>query len=106
MAKVLIKKVGEYQKLFKDDRTGIAWVEDGSTGSGHTCHPSIDATGSVRGMKSRGYWRPKDRTVRCGGFIYNIDSFIASDDYDWLAAEYCNCGGVHRKRENLVQGEQ
>lgn len=103
MARKVLRKVGEYQTLCRDDRTGIAWVEDGSLGASHSCHASIDATGSVRGMKSRGYWKLKDRTVKSHGCIFNIDTFIASDDLDWLAAEYCQCGGTHRKKENLVE---
>lgn len=35
-------------------------------------HPSIHYTGSVRGMKSKGYWGKHDVCVRCGSFIYNL----------------------------------
>ena len=95
MARKVIKKVGEHQVLCRDDRTGVAWVEDGSTGMSHSCHPNIDKTGSVRGMKARGYWRHTDKAVRCNGAIYNISSFVATDDLDWLAAAHCRCGGKH-----------
>jgi hypothetical protein len=95
MAKQLIRKVSEYVHLYRDPKTGIAWVENGSTGNGHTCHASIDATGSVKGMKKLGYWRKDDKTVRSHGYIYNIDSYVVSDDLDLLAAEYCRCGGKH-----------
>lgn len=95
MGRKVLQQVSEYVVLCRDDRTGIAWVEDGSTGMGHSCHPSIDSTGSVLGMKERGYWRRSDRAVRCSGAIYNIDSFVATDDLDWLAAEHCQCGGKH-----------
>ena len=37
--------------LYRDDKSGLAWVEDGSTGLGHSAHPNISATGSVKGMK-------------------------------------------------------
>src|SRR5688572_5302691 len=95
--KVLIKKVGEYANLYRDPESGIAWVEDGSTGMGHSAHPNIDASGSVSGMKRLGYWHWGDRTKRSHGFIYNIDSCLISDDYDRMAAEYCQCGGIHRR---------
>jgi hypothetical protein len=96
MAKVLIKQVGEYQKLYRDDKTGIAWVENGSTGLGHSCHPNIDSSGSVKGMKDRGYWGKKDRTVRSHGFIYNIDHLVISDELDQIANDHCQCGGIHK----------
>lgn len=96
MAKVLLQQVSEYVALYRDSRTGIAWVENGSTGNGHTAHPSIHASGSVRGMKKQGYWRKDDRTVRSHGYIYNIDRLVISDDLDQLAADHCRCGGKHR----------
>lgn len=99
MGKQLIKQVSEYVHLYRDSRTGIAWVENGSTGNGHSAHANIDRTGSVLGMKRRGYWRKSDRTVRCDGAIYNIDSVVISDDLDQLAADHCRCGGRHPARE-------
>lgn len=104
MTKRILRVVSEHVVLYRDDRTGISWVEDGTTGNGHTCHASIDATGSVRGMKKLGYWRKNDRTVRSHGYIYNIDTFIASDDLDWLAAQNCQCGGKHLQPEDYPSG--
>ena len=88
-------KVGEHTTLKTDPATGIAWVEDTSTGIGHSCHGNIDASGSVRGMKARGWWRKTDRTVRSHGFIYNIDTLIISDELDEIARQNCRCGGRH-----------
>lgn len=95
--KTLVKKLGEYVELHRDPATGIAWVEDGSTGMGHSAHPNIDASGSVMGMKKLGYWDKKARVVRSHGFIYNIDSLVITDAYDQIAADYCQCGGRHGK---------
>lgn len=95
MRKVLIKKLAEHVNLYRDPKTGLAWVEDGSTGNGHTAHPSIHASGSVHGMKKLGYWDKSDRTVQSHGFIYNIDTLIITDEYDQIAAEHCRCGGRH-----------
>lgn len=89
-------EIKPYVVLYRDDRTGIAWVEDGTTGMGHSCHPNIDATGSIRGMKKLGYWNAKDRCVRSHGFIYNIDHLVSSDELDRIAAEHCRCGGRHQ----------
>ena len=36
--------------------------------------PNIHKTGSVRGMKNKGYWRKSDIAIKCGNYIYNIDS--------------------------------
>lgn len=35
-------------------------------------HPSIHATGSVRGMKKLGFWRKGDEIVRHGQYYYNL----------------------------------
>lgn len=92
--KELIQQISEHVALYRDPRTGIAWVEDGTTGCGHSCHPNIDRTGSVRGMKSR-FWGKKDRVVRSHGFIFNIDRLATSDELDELARKHCRCGGKH-----------
>lgn len=93
--KVFIKTVGPYAQLYRDSKTGIAWVEDGRTGLGHSAHPNIHHTGSVYGMKRCGYWSTKDRAVRSHGFIFNIDHVVVSDEYDEIARQHCRCGGVH-----------
>lgn len=97
MAKQLIKKLSEYANLYRCPRSGLAWVEDGSTGCGHSAHPNISDTGSVMGMKKLGYWDRHARVVHSHGFIYNIDSLVVSDEYDRIAAEHCKCGGRHGK---------
>jgi len=48
--KKLIREINEYTDLYRDDVTGIAWIEDGSTGMGISIHSNISDTGSVRGM--------------------------------------------------------
>lgn len=98
MAKQYIKEIKTYVGLYRDDRTGIAWVVDGSTGIGHSCHANIDASGSVRGMKQLGYWGKKDRVRRSNGCKYNIDTFVVSDEFDKIAAEYCNCEACLERR--------
>ena len=95
MAKRLIRQIGPYQHLYLDTKTGIAWVKNGSTGLGHSCHANIDASGSVVGMKNLGYWRKKDRIVQSHGFKYNIDTFVIDDNLDDIAAANCECGGKH-----------
>lgn len=95
MAKEQIKEIRPYVILYRDPKTGIAWVENGSTGQGHSAHPNIDASGSVRGMKQLGYWNKEDRCVRSHGFIYNIDRLIVTDDLDEIARQHCKCGGNH-----------
>jgi hypothetical protein len=95
MAKVALQEVRPYVTLYRDPNTGIAWVEDGEAGCGHSCHPNIDRTGSVRGMKQLGYWAKDARTVRSHGFIYNIDHVVVTGDLDELARQHCQCGGQH-----------
>lgn len=102
MAKQFIREVKPYANLYKDTVTGIAWIEDGSTGCGHSCHPNIDISGSVRGMKNLGYWDRKDRIVRSHGFQYNIDKFVidTKEELDVLVAEECMCAGCQERRNN------
>lgn len=93
MTKELLEELGPYRKLYRDSKSGIAWVEDGTAGVGHSCHANIDASGSVEGMKALHYWNETDRTVRSHGFIYNIDTLVMSDEDDRRAANFCRCGG-------------
>jgi hypothetical protein len=95
MSKEKLRDVREHITLYKDSGTGIAWVENGTAGVRHSCHPNISSTGSVRGMKDRGHWAADARTVRAAGFIYNIDAWVVSDELDAIAAQHCRCGGKH-----------
>lgn len=91
----LVRQIRDHVSLHRDPKTGIAWVENGEAGIGHSCHPNISATGSVRGMKEKGYWGKDDATVRCRGFIYNVSSVVVSDELDQIARDACQCGGTH-----------
>ena len=104
MAKHLIKNLDEEGiiQLFRCTRTGIAWVENGKVGIGHSAHPNIDGTGSIRGMKKQGYWRQDARTERTHGYIYNIDRLVISDEYDQVAADHCNCAACRERRGGRV----
>lgn len=62
-----MREIEKHINLYRDDKSGIAWIEDGTTGTGVSVHPNIDSSGSVRGMKDRGYWGKKDRTILKGG---------------------------------------
>ena len=77
--KKLIRELGDCITLYRDTNNGIAWIEDGSTGCGYSCHSNIDITGSVRGMKNLGYWKKDARTIRSHGWIYNIEDFADND---------------------------
>lgn len=55
MKNTYVRNVGPCAELHRDRKNGIAWIKDGSTGLGHSCHANIDVTGSVRGMKVLGY---------------------------------------------------
>ena len=95
-SRVFVQEVRPYVKLYRDPKTGVAWIEDGRSGTGLAAHPSIDATGSIRGMKDHGWWGKKDRTVRSHGFIYNIDQAAGGESADdKLVRNMCDCGGNH-----------
>lgn len=100
MAKVKIREIKPYAILYRDNNTGIAWIEDGSSGCGFSVHSNIDSSGSVKGMKNLGYWGKKDRAVRSHGFIYNIDSFVCDKDneFEMIVAKECMCQGCIERR--------
>lgn len=101
MAKQFIREIAKYKDLYRDNITGIAWIEDGTAGVRHSIHANIGSTGSVRGMKYLGFWNKKDRTVRAGGFIYNIDTLVYDKDneYDMIVLNECKCMGCIERRE-------
>lgn len=94
-----IKDIRPYVTLYVDTNTGIAMVEDGTSGTGCSLHPNIDASGSVAGMKKLGYWDKNDVTVRAFSSIHNISRFVSESDPAIHAAllQYCSCGGNHGK---------
>ena len=99
--KKMIREINEYTTLYRDDVAGIVWIEDGSTGMGISVHSNISNTGSVRGMKDRGYWGRKDRTVRSHGWIYNIDTLIVDNNNPLeklLADTECKCQACIERR--------
>lgn len=103
MARSFLRKIQDHINLHWCPRTGIAWVENGKVGCSHSAHPNIDATGSVRGMKNRGYWKKDARTVRTNGYIYNIDSLVVTDEYDQIAADNCTCSACVERRRGMLE---
>ena len=103
--KQFIREIEKNVILYRDDKTAIAWIEDGRTGLGISVHSNIDSSGSVLGMKACGYWRKSDRTVRSHGWIYNIDSFVCDKDneLEMIVADECRCQGcLERKMQKAI----
>ena len=101
--KQLIIKIDEHATLYRDSKTGIAIITDGTAGICHSCHPSIDSSGSVRGMKKKGYWNKNDKVERAFGYQYNTSQFVIEEDnkYDQIVADECNCDScIERRRKN------
>lgn len=98
----LMKTLQEHVELHRDIVSGIAWIEDGRSGCGHSCHANIFSTGSVAGMKSRGYWRKSDRTAQVRHIIYNIDLLSIHGIYDFIAYRACLCDACRPRRANDV----
>jgi hypothetical protein len=106
MAKVLIRNIRPYVDLYQDRKTGIAWIEDGTAGVGISCHPNISDTGSIRGMRAKGWWDKSDRIVRAHGFYYNIDHLSGSgSDYE-IVRKTCDCGGYHGEGRAVGGGKR
>ena len=102
--KKFIRNIAPYKNLYRDDKSGIAWIEDGSSGNCVSVHSNIDKSGSVKGMKNSGYWRKTYRTIRSHGYIYNIDSFICNqnDEMEMIISNECMCQGCIERRENKM----
>lgn len=100
MAKQFIKEIEPYKKLYRDDKNGIAWIEDGSTGLGISVHPNIDKSGSVTGMKNLGYWDKSDRIVQSHGWKYNIDRFVCDKEnkLEMIVSNECMCQACMERR--------
>jgi hypothetical protein len=103
--KQFIRKIEENINLYRDDKSGIAWIEDGRTGLEIGVHANIHSSGSVAGMKNLKYWGKKSRTVRSHGFIYNIDSFVCDkeNELEMIVAGECRCQGcIERKLQEVI----
>lgn len=100
MAKQFIREIKPYANLYRDDKNGIAWIEDGSTGLGISIHPNIDKSGSVTGMKNLGYWDKSDRIVQSHGWKYNIDRFVCDkeNEFEMIVADECMCQACIERR--------
>lgn len=98
--KQFIREIKENVNLYRDDNTGIAWIEDGTAGIEISVHANIHSTGSIVGMKNCGYWGKKDRTVRSHGWIYDIDTFVCDDnnELEMIVADECRCQGCIERR--------
>lgn len=77
-----------------DDSTGLAWIEDTSSGTCHSAHPNISVTGNLRAYKKR-YGLQDCVFKRQRGFYHNTSYFVASSPEDRIAASHCRCGGNH-----------
>lgn len=103
--KQLIRKIEDHVNLYRDGKTGIAWIDDRRTGVRISVHANIDSLGSVSGMKALGYWEKKDRTIRKHGWIYNIDSFVCDkeNELEMIVANECRCQGcIERRMKEVV----
>ena len=99
--KKFIREVKNHVFLYRDDKTGIAWIEDGNTGLEHSVHPNIDTTGSVRGMKEQGYWGKDDKIVCSHGWQYDISKFVTDDKLDNIVANECQCEECKKRRKEI-----
>lgn len=64
---------------------GVIRVQDGTSGNGHTPWPNIDSTGSVAGMRARGFWGKEDEVLKALGSIYNVSKVVVEDELDLLS---------------------
>jgi hypothetical protein len=101
--KKLVRAVGPTAKLFRDKKTGVAWVEDvqGNVTVTHAAHPRIEEPGRVSLMVKNGMWKKTDRVVKCGPAAYNIDVRACTTPLDYLAANACACGANHPPRATI-----
>jgi len=91
MSKTFIKQLAEYVELHRDAKTGIAWINDGKTGCEESLHPSIDKSGSIKGMKKKGYWGKNDKIITCNNGHYNISKESQFSVYAKTLKKACKC---------------
>ena len=105
--KEFIREIKPHISLYRDSNTGIAWIADGTTGLGVSVHANISSSGSVAGMRDRGYWGREDRVERSHGFAYNIDSFVCdpNNELELIVASECMCAGCQERRTKDVSLE-
>ena len=84
-----VREVRPHARLHRDRETGIAWIEDGTTGLAHSCHPNVSVNGDLEGMR-RQYWKDA-RIMHSHGFYYNVDLLVSSDALDDIARQECCC---------------
>lgn len=65
-------------------KKGIATIHNGSVGLGHSCHPNIANSGSIKGMINMGYWNKRDKIVKTGGYKYNVSVLSISGELDFV----------------------
>ena len=94
----LLKTIRPNVTLWRDRMTGVALIEDCTSGTGGSCHPNIDATGSLLGMVECGYWNPEDRVIRSAGFLHNIDGLVIDSEDDKMVADACCCPACSERR--------
>ena len=106
--KQLVMKIEEHKLLYRDNKTGIAWVEDGTVGLSYSIHPNIDASGSTIGMRKCGYWGKTERVVRCGSWKYNIDRLVYDENnkYEKIVLDECRCDACLERREKEKEKEK
>lgn len=102
MSKIHIKEINYCTNMYRDSHSGIVWIEDGSTGMRINIHGNIHSSGSVTGMRKLGYWKKKDRVVRCNGYIYNIDTLIydKNNELEMFVVNECMCDACRERRKN------
>lgn len=101
--KRLVRRINRNADLYRDDKNGIAYIYDHSSGIRISVHPNISSSGSVSGMKACGFWAKKDRIVRSGGFLYNIDRFVCckDDELEVIVSGECMCQACLKRRMDL-----
>lgn len=92
--KQLIAKLDDNKTVYRY-KCGIAVIVINGDYYSHDCHPSIHKSGSIHGMKAKGYWGKDDVIVRAGDWLYNTSRFCCHDEFDRIAARFCRCGGNH-----------
>jgi hypothetical protein len=93
-----IRTVRPYVTLKRCSIHGIAWVEDGTSGTASSAHPNMSnrhASLKPSRMRARNVYGRDARVVACHGWAYNTSDVIVRSADDKVAADACKCGGNH-----------
>lgn len=96
-----VEEIGKIDnfKIYRNIKTGIAFVDDTEHGVIWSCHPMLSSDASIQMTRVNGIWKKEASIARNNGFIFNVDELDIVNPYNRLMLNYCECRGCRRRRK-------